>query len=301
MAVPTLKLDLAPPSTFWRLNHAFIGWTALAAGALLLVVSAGVTLRAYRQASNAGREEGATRAQTRHIEESQQKVVEQLRNVDVAKELPKWRLAERIYSERALPWSRLTAELERSMVPDVRLKSLQRTRGSDLKVQIKVKGEARTREAEAEFVEALQKNAFFEQVILEREGERQGGGVEFEYTLAVLPVPPPYKPLPQYGPASKLPPKPVVAPPKPPVPAARPVVTRPPANFANPARPTIPIQRPPVQAPAPRQMPLAAPIPGPTNAPAFPYPPQGVPGQYFPNRPPRPRPQPGNPNPGGGQ
>ena len=46
-----------------------------------------------------------------------------LRSVDVAKELPRWRLAERIYTERSLPWSRLTAELERSLVQDVRIKS----------------------------------------------------------------------------------------------------------------------------------------------------------------------------------
>jgi hypothetical protein len=118
----------------------------------------------------------------------------------VAKELPRWRLAERILTERSLPWSRLTAELERSLVVDVRLKALQRTRGSDQKVQIKVKGEAITREAETAFVEQLQKNPFFGQVILEREAARQGGGIDFDFTLEALQVPPPYQPLPAYGP-----------------------------------------------------------------------------------------------------
>ena len=47
---------------------------------------------------------------------------------------------------------------------------------------------------------ALQKNPFFDQVILEREGERQGSGVDFDYTLSVANNPPPYQPLPK-GPA----------------------------------------------------------------------------------------------------
>ncbi|WP_306601148.1 PilN domain-containing protein [Geothrix sp. 21YS21S-2] len=239
MAVPALKLDLAPPSTLWRLNHALIGWAALAAGGLVLAGALGFTLRAYQQASRAGKLTVATNARTRLIEDSQRKVMDELRSVDVAKELPRWRLAERIFTERSLPWSRLTAELERSMVPDVRLKSLQRTRGSDQKVQVKVRGEARTREAEAALVESIQKNPFFEQVILERESDRQGGGVDFEYTLAVFSVPPPYKPLPKYGPqakASKAAPKAEAPRPAAPAPAApRPVAPRP-AAVEPPAR-----------------------------------------------------------------
>lgn len=253
MAVPVLKLDLAPPSTLWRLNHALIGWAALAAGGLVLAGALGFTLRAYQQASKAGKLTVATNARTRLIEDSQRKVMDELRSVDVAKELPRWRLAERIFTERSLPWSRLTAELERSMVPDVRLKSLQRTRGSDQKVQVKVRGEARTREAEAALVESIQKNPFFEQVILERESDRQGGGVDFEYTLAVFSVPPPYKPLPKYGPqakasktaaktapmpAAKAAPKAVAPRPAVPAPVApRPAAVEPPAR--NPNEPTI--------------------------------------------------------------
>ena len=290
MAVPTLKLNLAPPSTLWRLNHALIGWAALVAGGAILAGSLGLTLRAYRQASQMGRLTVARTAQTRMTEDSQRQVLDELRSVDVAKELPRWRLAERIYTERSLPWSRLTAELERSMVPDVRLKALQRTRGSDMKVQVKIKGEARTRDAEAFFMESLQKNTFFEQVILEREGERQGGGVDFEYTLAAFSVPPPYAPLPKYGPQPKVPKQPVkpaVAPvaarPAPSAPAPRPVqpavpptrlapdignarvfpgVDRPqpnrlfnPANPANPSNPTNP------RFPAPPRPPRRAPNP----------------------------------------
>ena len=131
------------------------------------------------------------------------KVLEELRNVDVGRELPHWRLAERILTERGLPWSRLTAELERGLVPGVRLRSLQRTRGADRKVQVKIKGEARTREAEAAFVDALRQQGFFEQVLLEREAERPGGGVLFDYTLAAPDVPPPYAPLPKYGPQAE--------------------------------------------------------------------------------------------------
>ena len=200
MALQPLKLDLAPPSTLWRQHHAKVSYAALAAGALVLACALTLTLRAYRQASRAGREASATLARTRGAEDARRKVVEELRTVDVTRELPRWRLAERILTERSLPWSRLTAELERTLVVDVRLKSLQRTRGADQKVQIKVKGEALSREAEIAFVEALQKNPFFEEVILEREAARQGGGVEFDYTLAAFSVPPPYAPLPRHGP-----------------------------------------------------------------------------------------------------
>lgn len=203
MAVPSLKLDLAPPSTFWRLNHALLGWATLGAGVLVLASSIGLTVRAWSQASRAGKRAVLANVEKTRAEDAQNRVLDELRAIDVARELPRWKLAERIFTERSLPWSRLTAELERSLVQDVRLKSLQRSRGSDMKVQVKIKGEAQSRTAEAAFVQSLQKNTFFEQVILEREGERQGGGVEFECTLAAQSAPPPYAPLPKHGPPAK--------------------------------------------------------------------------------------------------
>jgi hypothetical protein len=203
MAVAVLKLNLAPPTNFWRTHHVPIGWSVLALGGIILAGSLGFTWMAYRDAARSGKLAGNLTSKTRAAADTQARILSELRSVDVAKELPKWRLAERIYSERSLPWSRLTAELERSLVQDVRLKSIQRNRGSDRKVQLKIKGEARSREAEAEFVESLQKNPFFEQVILEREGERQGGGVEFDFTLAAASNPPAYAPLPKYGPQPK--------------------------------------------------------------------------------------------------
>ena len=196
MAIPALKLNLAPPSTFWRSNHQAISWAALALGALVLAGTAGFTLQAYRSAATSARRVGALNAQIQTTTDAQTRILDDLRNIDVARELPRWRLAERIFTERSLPWSRLTAELERSMVEGVRITSLQRYRGSDLKVQLKLSGEAHTRAAEAAFVTALHKNPFFEQVILEREGELQGGGVAFNYTLAAVTTPQPYHPLP---------------------------------------------------------------------------------------------------------
>jgi hypothetical protein len=254
MAVPTLKLDLAPPSTLWRLNHALIGWGALVLGAGLLLSTLGLTLKAYRDASLSGKRTVLTNTKSRMVEDSTQKVVDELRAVDVAKELPRWRLAERIYTERSLPWSRLTAELERSFVQDVRLKSLQRTRGSDMKVQLKLKGEALSREAEAFFMETLQKNPFFEQVILEREGERQGGGVDFEYTLAACSIPPPYAPLPKFGP-KPLVPKAGAAPPPRPAPVAAPRPPMPPAARPQVHAPAAPPVSPMQGQPAPSRTP----------------------------------------------
>ena len=192
MAVPILKLDLAPPSNYWRLNHVLLSWAALALGGLILAGSLGFTWIAYQEASRAGKLAVSLANKTRTTADSQSRVLAELRGIDVTKELPRWRLAERIYTERSLPWTRLTAELERSLVKDVRIKSIQRNRGADLKVQLKLSGEARSRDAEAAFMESLQKNAFFEQVILEREGDRAGGGVDFNCILAAKSNPPAY-------------------------------------------------------------------------------------------------------------
>jgi hypothetical protein len=203
MAVPVLKLNLAPPSNLWRTNHVLLSWAALGLGAAVLAATLGLTALSYRQASTSSRRVARFTADARVAASDQARIMDQLRGVDVTRELPRWRLAERIITERSLPWSRLTAELERSLVNDVRLRSIQRTRGTDRKVQLKLRGEARSRAAEADFVESLEKNPFFEQVILERENERQGGGVDFDYTLAASSTPPAYKPLPKYGPKPK--------------------------------------------------------------------------------------------------
>lgn len=203
MAVPVLKLNLAPPSNAWSTHHAAISWSALGLGVLILAGALGLTVQSYRRAASSSQDAARYALEARIASASQNRIMDELRSVDVAKEMPRWRLAERIITERSLPWSRLTAELERSLVQDVRLRSIQRTRGNDRKVQLKLKGEARTRAAEAEFVESLQKNPFFEQVVLERESERQGGGVDFDYTLGAASIPPAYKPLPKHAPAPK--------------------------------------------------------------------------------------------------
>jgi len=235
MAVPILKVDLAPPSNYWRLNHVVLSWAALALGGLVLAGSLGLTWVAYQEAARSGRLAGSLANKTRSTADDQARVLAELRSIDVTKELPRWRLAERIYSERSLPWSRLTSELERSLVKDVRIKTIQRNRSADMKVQLKLSGEARTREAEAAFMESLQKNAFFEQIILEREGDRPGGGVDFNYTLAAASSPPPYLPLPK-GPVAAKGPAAAKAGITPAAPAARPssIAVPPPAPLAPP-------------------------------------------------------------------
>ncbi len=199
MAIPVLKLNLAPPPSLWRRQHALLSWSVLGLGALALGLAVTSTVAAYRQTSRMGLEATRLSRQTQEARAKQGNVLAELRAIDVPKELPRWKLAERILGERSSPWSRLTAELERSLVQDVRIRSLQRSRGSDQTVLVKLKGEARTREAEAAFVASIEKNSFFSQMILERESERQGGGIDFEYTLPLAAVPPPYVALPKYG------------------------------------------------------------------------------------------------------
>jgi hypothetical protein len=202
MGIPAIKLNLAPPPTPWRLHHNAIAWAIFAVGAIGLGASIFATVRAYREADRAGQRTVDIAEQARSAQAQQSKIAGELREVNVEQEMPRWRLAERILTERALPWSRITAELERSLVQDVRIKSILRTRGSDQSVQLKLRGESKNLDAEVAFIESLHKNLAFAQVILETESEisNSRGGIEFNYVLQLSTEPPPYELLPMYGP-----------------------------------------------------------------------------------------------------
>ena len=247
MAVPVLQLNLAPRPSLWRQRHLLLSWVALGAGALFLVGAIGFTWRAYHQANRAGRDAVSLTEQARKAAQQEQQIQASLQDMDAGREQSRWKLAERILQERSLPWSRLTTELEQCMVPDMRLKGLQRTRSSTQQVVMKLKGEARTREAEAAFVEALRGTPVFAQVILEREAERTGGGWDFEISLPAATVPPPFRAKAiKTGPAS---PVPVAAPVRVP---ARPVVAPPPGRPpVAAAAPTPPLAPPPVRSAPP--------------------------------------------------
>ena len=205
MGIPVIKLNLAPPPTLWRLRHGIISWIVFTIGAIGLGISIVATVNAYKEADMAGQKTVAITDQARNAQRQQAMVLDELREIRVDQEMPRWRLAERILMERALPWSRITAELERSLVQDVRLKNVQRTRGSDQTVQLKLKGEAKTQSAEAVFIESLQENLAFAQVVLVSETEitNSRGAIEFDYTLMLNTEPPPYELLPKYGPGSR--------------------------------------------------------------------------------------------------
>lgn len=196
MAIPVLQLNLVPPPTVWRQNHEGLGLAAVLGGVLALALAGGFSIHKYVQASREGRRIVSISSEAKKVAQEQSRVVESLRQVDTAERLPRYRLAERIFLERALPWSRLTAELERNLVQDVRIRSLQRLRASDGSVSLKLRGEARSRLAEANFIEALQGNGMFLQVVLEREAERAGGGIDFDISLPVSSTPPKFVPLP---------------------------------------------------------------------------------------------------------
>lgn len=193
MAIPVLSLNLAPRPSIWRQHHLILGWVSLGAGLLVLLGALGLTWRAYRQANQAGRAAVSLTEETRRASSKEQQIQASLEQLDATREQSRWKLAERILMERSLPWSRLAAELEQCMVPDMRLKTIQRTRSSGQQVVMKIKGEARTREAETAFVESLQRTPVFTQVILEREAERTGGGWEFEMSLPTASIPPPFQ------------------------------------------------------------------------------------------------------------
>lgn len=197
MSLPRLELNLAPRPTLWRQHHQRLGWALLALGSAILLTGGILTLRAYWQARQAGREAFQLTEEAKRSARREQQLMTTLAGVDVAKEAPRWRNAERILQERALPFSRLLSELEQCLPDGVRVKGLQRSRARD-RVQVKLKGEARTREAEVALMEALQEARVFNQVTLEREAERNGGGWDFELSLlASASAPGPFQPRPQ--------------------------------------------------------------------------------------------------------
>ena len=193
MAVPLLSLNLAPRPSLWRQQHPLLGWAAFGVGTAFLLGSLGFTWRAYHQANRAGRDAVSLTEEARRAARQEQRIQASLQDVDATREQARWKLAERILQERSLPWSRLTVELEQCMVPDMRLKAIQRVRSSGQQVVLKIKGEARTRQAEAAFVDALRAAPVFAQIVLEREAERAGGGWDFEISLPAAPIPPPFQ------------------------------------------------------------------------------------------------------------
>lgn len=261
MAVPVLHLNLAPRPSLWRQRHTLLGWLATGVGSLVLALAIGMTWRAYHQANRAGRDAVSLTEEARRAARQEQQLQASLQDMDASREQSRWKLAERILQERSLPWSRLTAELEQCMVPDMRLKGVQRARSNTQQVVLKLKGEARTRQAEAEFVEALRATPVFAQVVLERETERAGGGWDFEISLPAAAVPPPFRvkaikqgaatPIRASAPVRP----PVAVPGKPTVTAtARPAIVPPP-----PTHPTAPVKPPP---PGVQARPAPVPLPG---------------------------------------
>ncbi len=256
MAVPVLHLNLAPRPSLWRQRHVALGWAGLGVGILFLAGAIGFTWRAYHQAGRAGREAVGLTEEARRAARQEQQIQDSLQDMDASREQSRWKLAERILQERSLPWSRLTAELEQCMVPDMRLKGLQRARSNAQQVVMKLRGEARTRQAEAAFVEALRATPVFAQVILERESERAGGGWDFEISLPTAPVPPPFlvkaiklgsatpapAPIAVAARPTGLPGRPSAPPANRTAPAAAPTPAPPPIPGAQGARPGVPVR-----------------------------------------------------------
>lgn len=250
MPVPILDLNLAPRPSLWRQQHLLLGWAALGLGLAILLGSLGFTWRAYNQANRAGRDAVSLTEEAQRAARQEQRIQASLQDIDAGREQSRWKLAERILQERSLPWSRLSTELEQSMVPNMRLKALQRVRSSGQQVVMKIRGEANTREAEAAFIEVLRATPVFAQVVLEREAERPGGGWDFEISLPAAAIPPPFR-------AKVMKPGIAAAPTTRqavPLPAARlqPVAPIPVARPAVPAQPPVPVAPQNAEEEAPR-------------------------------------------------
>lgn len=261
MGIPSIKLNLVPEPSIWRERHLTLGWAALALGAAVFLGVSSYTAWSYLRANQAGKAAVTADAQTRQAAGQEHQLLSQLQQVDVDQELPRWRLAERILSERAAPWSRLAAELEQSLVDGARIKDMERARSADQTLLLKVKAEARNREAEAGFIENLRKDPVFTQVTLEREAQQPGGGWEFDLSLPVTPLPPPFVAVSAIKDGHAQPAVQAAAPHRQssPPPPARPAASHAP-QAAPPARPAPPSARGQLsQRPAPTGIRLAEP------------------------------------------
>ena len=202
MAVPVLKLNLAPPPTLWRQHHQLLGWVCLARwfpgpGSGLRLLLPGLP----------GSDPGRTGCGQQH-RGSPGRWSASSRPSRPASRAWMWRRSCRSGGWRsgssasgACPGPGSPRSWNAVMVQDVRLKSLQRTRNAAQSVELKIRGEAKSRAAEEAFVAALQKNPFFTQVILEREsgspGRRRGVRI---HPAGLRDAAAPIEPLPKYGP-----------------------------------------------------------------------------------------------------
>jgi Tfp pilus assembly protein PilN len=258
MPLQRLDLNLVPAPTAWERHHLRLGWGALAFGAAALVGALLVSGWTYWQARQEGRQAVMLTAEARRAAQEQERLKVQLADVDVGRELPRWRTAERVLQERALPWSRLLAELEMDLPDGVRLRSIQRVRGRE-GVTLKLKGEAKMLEAEEAFIDALRANPTYAALALERESERQGSGLEFELTLTAAGVPKPFAVRPH--PAVKA--KGAAPAPMPLAPAPRAALAPSPTSRTKPAAPSAPVQaQAPADVPVSARRPLRAQRPG---------------------------------------
>ena len=190
MAVPAIKINLIMPKPIWRTHHILISWFTLVLGCLILVSVAILMFRLNAKASLFEKKIKNATSTFSDVDWMENQIGDtlELRELDVTKELPIWQLAERIYFERYVTWSRITEEIERSLVPGVRITSIRRSSFSGNAIKIEIVGEALSRMTEATFMGLLKKNRFFNQVIIEKESERQGGGVLFAYIINITPI-----------------------------------------------------------------------------------------------------------------
>ncbi len=100
-------------------------------------------------------------------------------------EIPRWKLAEKLLQEKTMPWSRLLYELEVSLPDGVRLSYIQKTRGIDQQIVLKLEAESETQEAKLEFIRRLGSSLIFKELILESENQSPEGSWVFEMTLPV--------------------------------------------------------------------------------------------------------------------
>lgn len=185
MAIPIIKINLAPPNTLWRKHNVLISWLVLVFGGLILSGAFLIAFKASQEARSLKKQAADIAVQDTALTIARVNTISELQDINVAKELKLWQLAERIYAERSLPWSRLEDALEHSLVDDVRLKSVKRNAFSDKKIKIELNGEARSRDSEAAFMEALKSNPLFKQITIEKENNLTEEGIKFTYMLDV--------------------------------------------------------------------------------------------------------------------
>lgn len=185
-----LNINLVPSRSWWKINGDRISKVVLITGLILFAVSATrilwsstQLLRGFAQSRQASKRSTELNIESKKIEDS-------LQSFNYGSEVPRWVEAEAFLRDRGLPWSRILGEIEQSMGDGIKIVNMQRSKGKDQQVLLKIKAESLSNASKQSFIEKMAGNALFVSILMDREEERMDGGWEFDLSLTLNSIAP---------------------------------------------------------------------------------------------------------------